>query len=192
MDFTDAVFTEELRVDSSNKTLDRLFRASLSDIFSSSMLKKIDRVFDSSLVLKNFNRRTNIMCYTQGTKIYINKPLFENTPKEKALNYLMHELIHVLINTGKFPELKTLQNNLANVISKAVKKEDISEFLTGKKQDIHSAWQGETINYLFNNSIKWDKAVPGTKLAYYIKLKQSNIFKLNSLFWKKRFSDIDK
>ena len=179
MDFTDAVFTEELRVDSSNKTLDRLFRASLSDIFSSSMLKKIDRVFDSSLVLKNFNRRTNIMCYTQGTKIYINKPLFENTPKEKALNYLMHELIHVLINTGKFPELKTLQNNLANVISKAVKKEDISEFLTGKKQDIHSAWQGETINYLFNNSIKWDKAVPGTKLAYYITLKQSNIFKLN-------------
>jgi hypothetical protein len=104
----------------------------------------------------------------------------------------MHELIHVLINTGKFPELKTLQSNLANVISKAVKKEDISEFLTGKKQDIHSAWQGETINYLFNNSIKWDKAVPGTKLAYYITLKQSNIFKLNSLFWKKRFSDIDK
>ena len=192
MDFTDAVFTEELRVDSSNKTLDRLFRASLSDIFSNSMLKKIDRVFDSSLVLKNFNKRTNIMCYTQGTKIYINKPLFENTPKEKALNYLMHELIHVLINTGKFPELKTLQNNLANVIFKAVKKEDISEFLTGKKQDIHSAWQGETINYLFNNSIKWDKAVPGTKLAYYITLKQSNIFKLNSLFWKKRFSDIDK
>ena len=192
MDFTDAVFTEELRVDSSNKTLDRLFRASLSDIFSNSMLKKIDRVFDSSLVLKNFNKRTNIMCYTQGTKIYINKPLFENTTKEKALNYLMHELIHVLINTGKFPELKTLQNNLANVIFKAVKKEDISEFLTGKKQDIHSAWQGETINYLFNNSIKWDKAVPGTKLAYYITLKQSNIFKLNSLFWKKRFSDIDK
>ena len=192
MDFTDAVFTEELRVDSSNKALDRLFRASLSDVFSNSMLKKIDRVFDSSLVLKNFNKRTNIMCYTQGTKIYINKPLFENTPKEKALNYLMHELIHVLINTGKFPELKTLQNNLANVISKAVKKEDISEFLTGKKQDIHSAWQGETINYLFNNSIKWDKAVPGTKLAYYITLKQSNIFKLNSLFWKKRFSDIDK
>lgn len=191
MNFTDVLFTEELRISSGEESLDELFRSTLKEVFSAQYLKKIDRQFDTTLVFSDFKQRSNIMCYTQGTKIFVNKPLFDTTPKEKAINYIMHELIHVLINTGNFPELKTLQKDLAGIVSKAVKKENVSEFFTGKKQNIHSAWQGETINYLFNNSINWDSALFGTRLAYYNTLKQSNIFNLDSAFWKKRFP-IDK
>ena len=192
MDFSEVIYTEELRINSGEEGLNKLFRQTLNEIFSPIFLKKIDRVFDTSLNFSYFKKRTNVMCYTQGTKIYINRPMFESTPKEKAMNYIMHEMFHVLINTGKFQELKIVQNNLASIVSKAVKKENISEFLTGKKQDIHSYWQGETLSYLCNNSIKWDAAILGTKKAYYITLKQSGLFNLGSNFWKKRFSDIDK
>ena len=192
MNFVDAIFTEELRISSGESALDLLFKNTLKEVFSSQFLKKLNRVFDTKLNLSSFKERSNIMCYTKGTKIFINEPMFLSTPKEKAINYVMHELTHVLINTGKFPELKTLETTLANVISKAVKNGQENEFLTGKKQDIHSNWRGESITYLFNNSIKWDLAMPGTKLAYYNILNKSGIFNLSSSFWKKRFRDIDK
>ena len=192
MEFADVVFTEELRINSGEVALDNMFKNSLKEVFSDQYLKKINRVFDVKLNFSSFKERSNIMCYTKGTKIYINKPIFISTPKDKAINYILHELIHVLINTGKFPELKNLETTLANVISKAVKTGQENEFLTGKQQDIHSAWKGETITYLFNNSIKWDLAMPGTKLAYYNILNKSNIFNMSSSFWNKRFGDIDK
>ena len=192
MEFADVLFTEEFRVNSGDKALDNLFRKQLEEVFSKQYLKKIDRLFDYTLNFSSFKERSNVMCYTQGTKIFINKPLFDSTPKEKAITYILHEIIHVLINTGSFPELKNLEKTLANVISKAVKAGKENEFLTGKEQNIHSNWKGETITYLFNNSIKWEVAIPGTKLAYFNILEKSNIFNLNSSFWKKRFSDVDK
>lgn len=187
MNFEDIVFTEDLRISSGEKALDKMFRTYLIQVFSPNFVKKIDRVFTIPLVLRDFRERSNVMAYTQGTKIYVNKPLFFSTPKDKAMNYIMHELIHVLSNTGKFPELVNVNKQLANIVAKAVDKDKISLFFTGKQQNIHSDWRGEAINYLCNNSIDWSAAVIGTKEVYKETLEESGLFDMTSPFWKKRF-----
>lgn len=181
------VLYEDLEIKSGDKSLDNLFKNSLSMVFSPSFLKRINQAFKTSIKLKQFNQRTNIMCYTIGTNIYINIPMFKSTPRNKALNYLLHELIHVLMNTKLFPELKQLQNELVKVIEKNIDKGKETDFLTGKHQDIHSNWRGEVINYLFNNSINW-KISPNIQKEYYDKLENSEVFNLDSSFWKKRFN----
>lgn len=187
MNFEDTIFTEELRIKSGEEGLDVLFRKYMKDIFSPTFLAKIDRQFDATLKLKDFREKSNVMAYTQGTKIYINRPLFYSTPKDKAMNYIMHEMFHVLNNTGRFPELSILNKKICSVVNNGVKRGKESDFFTGKHQNIHSDWHGEVINYLCNNSINWDVAIPGTKLAYKTLLEQSGLFNMNSSFWKKRF-----
>lgn len=187
MYFEDAVFTEDLRISSGEQALDKMFDKYMKEIFSPIFLKKINRTLSLNLKFKNFRERSNIMLYTQGTKIYINKPLFSQTEKSSAIKYIMHEVFHVLINTNKFPELKKVNEELSNIVSKAVPKGKESEFLTGKEQNIHSDWRVEVLSYLCNNSINWEIATLGTKLAYEQTLKRSGLFNMSSHFWKERF-----
>lgn len=187
MNFEDTVFTEELRVKTGEQALDVLFRKYMQDVFSPTFLAKIDRQFDTTLVLKDFKEKSNVMAYTQGTKIYLNRPLFYATPKDKAMNYIMHELIHVLSNCGRFPELKATSAKLASIVSKGVESGKISDFFTGKHQNIHSDWHGETINYLCNNSINWNAGMLGIKEAYKETLEESGLFNMKSAWWQKRF-----
>lgn len=187
MNFEDTLFTEELRVGSGEKALDALFRKYMKNIFSPTFLAKIDRQYNTTLKLRDFKEKSNVMAYTQGVKIYINRPLFYATPKEKAMNYIMHELIHVLMNTGAFPELKAVGIKLASIVSKGVSKGKISDFFTGKHQNIHSDWRGETINYLCNNSINWEVGTAGIKEAYKETLEESGLFNMKSTWWQKRF-----
>lgn len=189
MNFNDTVFTEDLRISSGEAALDKMFRSYLQQVFSPSFLKKIDRVFDTKLVLKDFRERSNVMAYTQGTRIYVNRPVFLSTPKDHAMNYIMHELFHVLNNTHKFPELVKVNKELLNVVYNGVPRGKEAEFLSGKPQDIHSDWRGEVINYLCNNSIKWELAIFGTKFAYKEILEESGLFNMSSPFWKERFKD---
>ena len=131
------------------------------------------------------------MCYTAGTKVFVNAPMFNSVPVDKGIDYILHELVHVLINTNRFPELKKVSNDLAGIIKNGVPRGKESDFLTGKHQDIHSDWRGETINYLCNNSINWEVAVSGMKIAYKTILEESGLFNLNSPWWKKRFGDTE-
>ena len=191
MNLNDIIFLEDLNIKSGDEALDSLFRRQLTQVFSPSFLKKIDRKFNTTLKLRDFKQRNNVMCYTVGTKIYVNAPMFNSVPKDKAINYILHEMIHVLINTGRFPELKRVSNELALLILKGIPRGKESDFLTGKHQDIHSNWKGETINYLCNNSIDWDVGASGMKIAYKTVLEQSGLFNLNSPWWKKRFGDTE-
>lgn len=187
MNFEDTIFTEDLRINSGEKALDNMFKQYMSNVFSPNFLSKINRQFNVTLNLRDFRERSNVMAYTQGTKIYINKPLFYSTPKDKAMNYIIHELLHVLNNTGKFPELSNVNKQLANIVAKSVDKDKISDFFTGKHQNIHSDWHGECINYLCNNSINWDVGIIGTKEAYKETLEESGLFNMKSIWWNKRF-----
>lgn len=187
MNFEDAVFTEDLRINSGEKALDNLFHRYMEQVFSPMFLKKINRFFDVTLVLRDFKQKSNVMAYTQGTKIYINRPMFATVSKDKAMDYIMHELIHVLGNTGKFPELELLNKKLLNIVVKGVEKEKITEFLTGASQNIHSDWRGELINYLCNNSFKWELGMKEVKDAYKETLEESGLFNMKSVWWQKRF-----
>lgn len=193
MYFEDIIFTEELRISSSEKALDELFKRYLKEVFSAAYLNKINRRINTTIKLRNFRERTNVMAYAQGTKIFINKPLFDTVPKDRGVDYIMHEMFHVLSNTGKFPEIVKVNNELVSVVANAVPRDKVSDFFTGKHQNIYSNWKGEALSYLCNNSINWDIAVPGTKLAYKNILEESGIFNMESNFWKKRIGkSIDK
>lgn len=187
MNFEDTIFTEDLRILSGEQALDNLFTKYMSEVFSPSFLKKINRQYNTKINLRDFRERSNVMAYTQGTRIYVNRPMFLQTPKDKAMNYIMHELFHVLINSGRFPELSELNKKLITIVSNGVEKDKISDFFTGKHQNIHSDWHGECINYLCNNSINWDVGVVGIKEAYKETLEESGLFNMTSSFWKKRF-----
>lgn len=187
MNFEDVIFTEDLRISSGETALDNLFTRTMAEVFSPMFLKKVNRYYNRTLVFKDFKQNNNVMCYTQGEKVYINRPLFASVPKEKSMNYIMHEMFHVLNNTGKFPELALLNKKLLTIVANSVEKENIAEFLTGKKQNLHSDWRGEVINYLCNNSINWDLALGTTKEAYRETLEESGLFNMKSAWWQKRF-----
>lgn len=191
MNLEDLIYLEDLKVKSGDEAIDSLFRNKLSQVFSPSFLKKIDRVFNTTIKLKDFEKNNNVMCYTQGTKIYVNNAMFNSVPKEKAMNYIMHEMFHVLNNTGRFPELERVNEKLLNMVIRGVPRGKESDFLTGKHQNIHSDWRGECINYLCNNSINWDIAIGGMKIAYKTVLKESGLFNMDSPFWKERFGDTE-
>lgn len=191
MNLNDLILLEELKIKSGDKAIDTLFRQKLSQVFSPAFLKKIDRRFDVTIKLRDFRQGNNVMCYTQGTKIYVNQTMFNSIPVEKAMNYIMHEMFHVLANTKSFPELEAVNKKLLRVVIKGVPRGKESDFFTGKHQNIHSDWRGEVINYLCNNSIDWDVAVSGMKIAYKTILEQSGLFNMNSPFWKNRFGDTE-
>ena len=71
MTFEDIIFNEDLRISSGEEALDNLFKRYMSQVFSPMFLKKINRFYNTTLVLKDFKQRSNVMCYTQGTKIYL-------------------------------------------------------------------------------------------------------------------------
>lgn len=191
MNLDDLILLEELKVKSGDKAIDKLFRQKLEQVFSPMFLKKIDRLFNVTLRLKEFKQNSNVMCYTSGVKIYVNKTMFKSIPAEKAMNYIMHELFHVLSNTGKFSEFNMLNKRLLNIVINGVPRGMESDFFTGKHQNIHSDWKEEVINYLCNDSINWDVGAPGIKMAYKTAIAESGIFKMSSPFWKKRFGDTE-
>lgn len=191
MNFYDAMITEDLNIDSGDKALDKLFKKYLSEVYSPMFLKKINRVYDMTMHFKMFKERSNVMCYTKGNNVYVNKPLFTSTPISKSMNYIMHEIMHVFMNSGKFPELKSVGGNLLAIITQMVPRGKESDFLTGKHQNIHSDWRNETLTYLCNDSVDWDIAAMGAKMAYKSVLKDSGIFNMSSSFWKKRFGDTE-
>ena len=73
MNFESVYLKEELKLNSGNDRLNILFRDYLSKIFSPLYLKKIDKIIKDSLVLKEFKENNNVMAYTIGTKIFVNK-----------------------------------------------------------------------------------------------------------------------
>ena len=151
---------------------------------------KIGNIFYMESDFGNIKCVDKIEKATNGTVIMvanIGNGLFASVEKNKAMDYIMHELFHVLSNTGRFPELDVVSRKLLNIVSKGVEKENITEFLTGKKQNIHSDWRGELINYLCNNSFKWELAMKEVKEAYKEILEESGLFNMNSVWWKKRF-----
>ena len=191
MRLDDLILLEELKVKSGDSAADALFRQKLSQVFSPMFLKKIDRNLDTTIRLKKFRQNNNVMCYTTGTKIYVNTTMFNSVPKEKAMNYIMHEMFHVLSNSGRFPELENVNKELLRIVIKGVPRGKESDFFTGKHQNIHSDWREEVINYLCNDSIDWDVAVDGMKIAYKTILEESHLFNMKSPFWKKRFGDTE-
>ena len=189
MKFYEAYLNEELKFNTKNEALNKLFRSRLPAVYSSAYLKKIDDVFDRNIKIKEFEKTSNIMAYTKGTEIYISDKIYD-IPNDQAVIYLLHELVHALSNTSKFNDLVQLNIKLSKLIEKSISKNNINKFLTGKDQDIHSNYKDEIVSYLMNNSLQWNMVDKKFIKEFIDIVFSSGIFNAKSSFWLKRFPDI--
>ena len=189
MKFYEAYLNEELKFNTKNEALNKLFRSRLPAVYSSAYLKKIDDVFDRNIKIKEFEKTSNIMAYTKGTEIYISDKIYD-IPNDQAVIYLLHELVHALSNTSKFNDLVQLNIKLSKLIEKNISKNNINKFLTGKDQDIHSNYKDEIVSYLMNNSLQWNMVDKKFIKEFIDIVFSSGIFNAKSSFWLKRFPDI--
>lgn len=188
MNFIDAVINEEIKLKTKDEKINKVFSYYMKQVFSNSFLNKINSSLNEELIANDFKKNTNIVAYTIGTKLYINSPEFYKLSTEKAMTYVMHEMIHILQN---IPAFKRYFNAVEDSLYKCVKsnlKTSMDIFLTGKKQNIHSKEKDEILTYAMNNSLTWSAVNEGTKEKYKKILKDSGMFNLESQFWKKRLN----
>ena len=182
-----AEICEELEIDSEINKINRNFRKYIEQVFSPIFLKKIDRVFKKPLIVENFKENTNVMALTSPDNVIsVNTKMFLSLPTERAMVYIIHELLHVLQNMSQFPEVKKVNKLLGIKTLKRIPRQKVNEFLTGKSQDIHSDYKDEFLSYCSNAAFKWDMAKE-LKAEYLNILKLSGIFNLDSEWWSKRF-----
>ena len=178
---------EEIEINSEIDSLNDNFRKYLEQVFSPIFIKKMDRVFKAPIRIKNFKEKTNIMALTfPDGEVFINTGLIKDLPNDRKMIYIMHELFHVLQKKPQFKELRRLNDLLGIRTLKFISKKNINEFLTGKKQDIHSNYKEEFLSYCANFAFKWEMA-PELKKIYYDTLYNTGIFNMGSKWWKERF-----
>lgn len=177
---------EELDIESDIGRINKNFRKYIEQVFSSTFLKKIDRVFKEPLVIENFKEKSNVMALTVGTKISLNIKMFKELNTERGMVYIVHELFHVLQNLSQFPEIRTINRILGDKTMSKIPEQKINEFLTGRPQNIHSDYKDEFLSYCSNAAFNWSLC-PQLKTEYYNILLNSGLFNMKSDFWTKRF-----
>lgn len=182
----DDVVREELKIESGIESFNRKFQKCIEDIFSPMFVKKMDRVFKEPLQIKEFEKKTNVMAMTINGEIFVNLKLFDELADKRKMVYIVHELFHVLQSKPQFKEVSSLNRLLGIRTMKKIDRKDINEFLTGKRQNIHSSYEDEFLTYCSNFAFKWNMA-PELKETYRKTLADSGIFNQNGTWWKERF-----
>lgn len=175
-----------------NVELETIFNLALKEVFSPAYLTKINETVRKRIKVKEKVVNKNVVAWVEGTTIYINKPQFYARDKASQIKYLLHEFIHVLINSksffilNKFKEIKELSNKLWIITKKHT--QDPGQFLTGKSVKKSMLNSQEALSYLMNDNLKWSMITPiGAKL-FRQEVKDSNLFNIESRFWKSRLS----
>ena len=181
------VISEKIEIESNMDSINKNFRKYLYNVFSEVFIKKLDRVFKEPLIVNNFEENSNVMALTVKDKISVNEKMFNSLPLDNAMVYIIHELFHVLQNSNKFKEIKTVNNLLCIKTLAKIPKDKINKFLTGKQQNIHSNYKDEFLSYCANSAFDWSIS-PILKTEYYEVLNRSGIFNMESDWWKKRFN----
>ena len=184
------IIDEELKIDSEIDKLNKNFRRYIEQVFSPIFLKKIDRVFKTPLIIRNFKESSNVMAVTIGSQISVNTKMFNELPLDRAMVYIIHELFHVLQNLPQFEEVRTINRILRTKTMARINKANINKFLTGQSQNIHSNYKDEFLSYCSNFAFDWSLAKE-LKIEYYQTLKNSGLFNMESPWWSsKRFKKI--
>jgi len=180
----------ELKIGKNPKT-EKLFNLALKQVFSTTFLSKIESLLKKRIKIKEqISKDKNVVAWKQGNIIFLNPPIFYQKSLTQQMKYLLHEFIHILHSSKSFlilrnfKEMKNLSNALWPIIDKYTK--DKGAFLTGKSIDKKYLNKEETVSYLMNDSIKWNKISPEGRQLFINELKHSGIFNLQHPFWLKR------
>lgn len=175
-------------------SLSGILNAALARIFSFSFLNKINDIVKKQVRLKEvFDNDKNIVAYTKGKTLFVNKPTFSRLPRERQVDYILHEFVHLLQKRRKllffksFQELDSLTNKLFEIVKRGLTRQ-FNIFLTGKNVDIGHGGKHEILAYLILGTIDLSALKPGAKFQFIEELKKSNLFNLKSSFWKKRLT----
>lgn len=182
----ESVINERVEIKSEIEKLNTNFRNYLELVFNKEFISKLDRVFKKPIIVENFKEKSNIMALTVEDKLFVNMKNFKELETDRAMVYIIHEFFHVLQNVPQFPEIKTINRILGDKTMKYVNKKDISRFLTGKQQNIHSNYKNEFLSYCSNNAFDWTLC-PKLKEEYKRILNQAGVFNFSSDWWKERF-----
>ena len=125
------IINEELKIDSEIDSLNKNFRKYIEQVFSSTFIKKIDRVFKNPIIIREFKEKSNVMAITQNQQISVNVKMFNELSVDRAMVYIIHELFHVLQNMSQFKEVRTVNKILMKKTMNKISSQNINEFLTG-------------------------------------------------------------
>lgn len=161
-----------------------VFQKILPLVFSQSFVKKIFQRL-SGLTIKRMASKKDIAAYQQGKTIYINMPYFEGLNGEQKTRYLLHEFLHILQMDRKFKEVKEVSLKLYRLVRRDLDQKSLSKLLTGKDGQEKYINKWEVLTYLMNGKVNMNILPEKTKANFLDILEESEIFNLNTTFWKK-------
>lgn len=157
------------------------------DILSEKYFEKVKEILPN-IRISSKNMKDSVVAYTLGKRIYLNDKKFFRTSKKTQMEYLLHELIHIIQEKDK--DLVKNGEFIFNLLKarRKDKKQSLSEILTGIKNLSGRYFNDrEIIPYLLNNKIDFDYLKEGTKEELKEYLAKEKIFNLNSNYWKVKF-----
>ncbi len=175
-----------------NENIESLFNHALTTVYSPSFMTKINSFIKNRIDVKEIdNQKQNIVAWNNGSTIYVNKNVFFKKNKTEQIKYLLHEFTHVLQNRRNFvvvktfPELHRLGEDLYDIVRKNLVG-SISEFLTGRPQQLPSKDEYEVLAYLMNGEIGWSALNSKGRKLFVNELYNCGLFNMRSPFWHKR------
>lgn len=179
MYYFDDILNEEILLNSKSEALNKLFHRTLKNIFTPQFYNRVDKALGERINVLDDDLNNNIVAYSKDGMLFVNARVFYSKPRKDALVYILHELIHLLSQKIQFYQIRQLEKKLWKLVKNKLVK-SYSEFLTGKKQPLHSIKSEEILTYLMNQSLNFSAVKPDVKEKYIDLVKKSNIFNLES------------
>lgn len=171
------------------------FNNALKEVFSSSYMNKIDTIL-KRIEIKPYSKASEkVVAYVNAgnnKNIFVNRYYFDDLPKEKKIEFLLHEFFHILQQTKsfiffrRFKDLIELDERLEREIPRYLNA-PMSEFLTGQKNRKIST-RLEVLPYIIGTrTADWSCISKEGKKYIRDVLTSSGLFNINSNYFKNIF-----
>jgi len=182
-----------LEVNLQDESLEGYFNEGLKQVFSPVFLSKINKKIQHLIPIKyveNHNN-SNEVVWTENNEISVNKKEFEKIDVVKRIKYLLHEFIHILLNSksffviNAFIELRKVSNKMHQIVEQYAIG-NVGAFLINKTIEEKYLNNQESLAYFMNGKMNWKMIKPeGAKLLKETII-NSGLFNTSSEFWRKR------
>ena len=175
---------------------EEFFNNALKEVFSSSYMNKIDSLIKKINIKTYSNASDKVVAYVNSgnnKEIFVNRYYFDSLPKERKIEFLLHEFFHILQQTKSFIFIRRFKDliELDNALEKEIPRylnSTLSEFLTGQARKISSRF--EVLPYIVGTrTADWSSISKEGKKYIEETLKNSGIFNTSSKYFRDIFKD---